>query len=58
MTIYTDANGRPIERPEPPPIGASIEDKIAYMRAKAAWNDKISSTANAAFVAAFREALK
>jgi hypothetical protein len=52
--IHTDAKGKPFERPEPPPDGASIEDKIAYMRAKCAYNDAITDCANKAFAKGFR----
>lgn len=49
MTIYTDAQGRPFDQPEPPARDASIEDKIAYLRARAAWSDAITDCANTAF---------
>ena len=54
--ILTDANGRPIEKPQKP-TNATIEGKIAYLQAVHAYNDKVGDVANAAFSAAFRIAL-
>ena len=56
--IYTDEHGRPFERPEPPAADATIDVKIAYLRARAAYNDAIASCANKAFSSAFRRALR
>lgn len=58
MPIFTDSNGRPIECPEAPAPGADIEARIAYMRAKCAYNDAIASRASAAFAAAFSKAVR
>lgn len=58
MTIFTDAGGRPIERPARPGPHASPAERLAYMRALAAYNDRIADTANQAFDRAFREALR
>jgi hypothetical protein len=49
MTILTDANGRPIERPVSPGKNAPIEEKIAFIRAIHAYNDKVTDIANGAF---------
>jgi len=57
-TILTDADGVPVEAPEPPPPGASIEEKIAYIRARHAHTDRLTDLANGAFDKAFRAALK
>lgn len=52
--ILTDANGRPIERPERPAEGAPMSEVIVWMRAVYAYNDRVSDTANAAFADEFR----
>lgn len=54
--ILTDAHGRPIEPPAVPSVGASIEVVIAYLRASAAYNDRVAALASAAFGRAFRGA--
>jgi hypothetical protein len=51
--ILTDAKGRPFEKPEPPLPDAPIEDKIAYLRAYAAWSDAVARCAGRAFARAF-----
>jgi hypothetical protein len=56
--ILTDASGRPLEKPEPPSVDAPIDEKIAYLRAHAAYNDAVSSAANRAFAKAFRKAVR
>lgn len=56
--IYTDAKGRPFEKPEPPPAGAPIEDSIAWLRAYHAYKDAIADCANKAFVEGFKEGLR
>jgi hypothetical protein len=56
--ILTDASGRPFEKPEPPSADATIDEKIAYLRAHAAYNDAVSSAANRAFDKAFRKAVR
>jgi len=58
MKILTYEDGRPIEgAPEPLPPGASIEGRIAWMRARAAYADRVTDVANRAFDARFRVAL-
>lgn len=52
--ILTDEHGRPFERPVPPPDGASLDDKVAYMRRLWAYNDAVSDCANRAFDETFR----
>jgi hypothetical protein len=49
MTILTDGRGRPIEKPTAPPEGCSFDDKVAYLRAMAAYADKVGDVANEAF---------
>ena len=56
-TIYTDANGVPFERPEPPPLDSPWEAKRDYLRAINAYRDRITDLANASFNRAFRKAL-
>jgi hypothetical protein len=51
--IVTDAHGKPVERPEVPAQTATIEERIAYMRALAAYNDRVADLANAAFTRRF-----
>ncbi len=55
--IFTDAKGRPIERPECPGKDASTDEKIAHMRAVYAYNDRVTDMANASFASAFRKAV-
>lgn len=55
--ILTDASGRPFEKPEPPAADATIDEKIAYLRAHAAYVDKIATAADQAFEAGLRRAL-
>mgnify|MGYP001577782370 CR=1 FL=1 len=52
--ILTDGNGRPFAPIDPPAPDAPIEEKIAYLRAVAARNDAIATTANRAFTRAFK----
>lgn len=56
--IVTDAQGRPFACPEAPAQTATIEDKIAYLRAVAARNDAIADYANVAFSSAFKKVLR
>ena len=56
--ILLDGKGRLIARPLPPQERASIEDKIAFLRARAEWSDRISDVANRAFDRQFRKAIK
>ncbi len=53
--ILTRADGTPIDRPEPPPKGCSVEKSIAYMRAMWSFHDEVADVANAAFVSEFRK---
>lgn len=55
--ILTDVNGRPIERPTLRE-GATIEEKIAWLRADNAYRDKIASLANVAFTKQFNRSRK
>jgi hypothetical protein len=52
--ILTRGDGTPFERPEKPPADATIEDRIAYMRALAAYNDAVAAYANEAFARSFK----
>ena len=52
--ILTDGKGRPIERPDPLLTGAAIEEKIAWLRARATYQDRIHDVANRAFVQGFK----
>lgn len=56
--ILTDANGKPFEPPEAPDIYASVEEKVAYLRAYAAYKDAIANAANRAFANQFNKSLK
>lgn len=56
--ILTDGRGVPIERPNLPLPGSSIEEKISYLRGVAAWFDRINDTAHTAFDRRFRRAIK
>jgi hypothetical protein len=56
--ILTDGRGRPIERPESPAPGATLEDCLAYIRAVHAYNDQVADLANGAFDVAFRRSMK
>lgn len=51
--ILTRADGTPIDRPEPLPENPSIDEQIAYLRAKNAYHDEVTDVANAAFIDAF-----
>ncbi len=56
--ILTDGRGVPVERPELPLAESSIEQRIAYLRNRAAWVDRINDIANGAFDRQFRRAIK
>jgi hypothetical protein len=56
--ILTDSNGRPLDPPTPPAPDAPIEEKIAWLRADAAFRDRVASLANEAFVNVFRKEIK
>lgn len=56
--IFTDGNGKPFERPEPPPAGATTEQRIAYLDALFAYREAIRDCGNKAFDEAFRRALQ
>lgn len=47
--ILTDKHGRPIAKPDVPDPSSSIEDRIAYIRARDAWADRVADIANKAF---------
>ena len=57
-TIYTDAQGRPIPRPEREDFEPGIEGTVAFMRATWAWKDKITDLANKAFADQFRKSVR
>ncbi len=56
--ILTDANGRPFEAPTPPAPDAPIEEKIAWLRASSAYNDKVAALAHRTFDTTFRKTLR
>lgn len=56
--ILTNDRGIPLSPPIPPAPGASIDEKIAYIRAKHAHNDLVADTANRAFDVSLRRALR
>lgn len=56
--ILTDDKGRPIPEIDPPAPDASIDEKIAYLHATAARNDRIASLANVAFGRRFHRAVR
>jgi hypothetical protein len=53
-TILTDDRGVPFARPEAPAADADIETKIAYMRAKCAYNDAVTACGSRAFAHGLR----
>lgn len=55
--ILTNEKGRPFVKPEPP-VNATTEEFIAWLRAMAAYHDAIADCANRAFDDAFRKALR
>lgn len=57
-TIYTDEEGRPIERPKSPPAEADIEARIAYMREAWAYHDRVHAVAVRNFNEAFSKAMR
>jgi hypothetical protein len=56
--ILTDGKGRPIKWPEPLSEGASIEDRIARLRACNDYQDRVNDVANRAFSRSFAEAIE
>jgi hypothetical protein len=59
IPIYTYGDGTPIEgRPEHPGEYAPREDLLAYMRAKAAYLDRVADVANQSFSKAFARRLR
>lgn len=52
--ILIDKCGRPIAKPDAPDPDASIADKIAYIRARNAWADRVADIANKAFAKELR----
>jgi len=58
MAILTDANGKPFEKPEAPAKDAPIEEKIAWLRAMATYNNNVTNAANRAFAEQFNKSLR
>lgn len=59
LPIYTYGDGRPVEgRPEPLGDGATTEDRIAYIRARNAYADRVADLSNVAFVDHFKKTIK
>lgn len=56
--ILVDESGRPIPKPAPPPEVATIEERIAYMRAMNYYRDRVTDIANRAFADAFRKGIR
>lgn len=56
--ILTDKHGRPFAPIDAPESDATIDEKIAFLRAVAARNDAIATTAHAAFDRAFKKRIK
>lgn len=56
--IYTDDSGRPFEAPEPPGPGATLEERLAYIRARNAYRDTVVDRANRAFADSLKKALR
>lgn len=55
LPIFTDANGVPLPgRPDPLPEGATIQDKIAHMRACNAYRDAAGDRFHETFNKRFR----
>jgi hypothetical protein len=52
--ILTDDRGRPLDKP----VRSDFTSDVEYVRAFHAWRDKVTSTANAAFDAAFRKTMR
>jgi hypothetical protein len=57
-TIYTDADGKPFERPECPGPDAPPAEFTAWLRADAEYRQAIRNAANHAFDKAFRKAVR
>ena len=59
LPIFVDNQGRPIgDRPIPPPLGASADEVVAYLRARAAYVDAATERSGRVFAARFRRALR
>lgn len=57
--IHTDAAGRPIPgRPDPLKPGATYLEWRTWVRAERAWRDRVTDSANRAFVEAFDAAMR
>lgn len=56
--ILTDESGVPIEAPVSPGFDATVEEKISYIRARHAYNDRVTSVANRAFDAQWKKEMK
>jgi hypothetical protein len=52
--IYTDAQGRPVPKPDP----ADFPDTVSFIRAYHAWRDRIADVGNKAFEQQFRKSLR
>ena len=57
-TVLVTDDGTALEPPESPPLGASIDDQIANMRAFWEFNDRVTDLANRAFERAFRKEIR
>ena len=60
--IFTDGSGRPIDRPEPPkpcPYAGEVtlEEKLAFIQAVHAYNNRVTSLGSETFARAFTKAL-
>lgn len=56
--ILVDKHGRPFAPINAPKTDATIDEKIAYLRAVAARNDAVTTTANRAFAHAFTKGIR
>lgn len=56
--ILTDAQGRPIPRPERQDFPSGVEGTVAYMRAMHDWSDSVHEIANQAFVQGWKESAR
>lgn len=56
--VLTTDDGTVLERPEAPASDAPIDEKIAYQRAVAEFNDRVAETANRAFERAFLRVIR
>jgi hypothetical protein len=56
--MFVDERGRPFLRPLRSEFPGGVEGDVAFVRARQAWLDSITSSANRAFDEAFRKALR